>query len=209
MRLSHNTLGILLAAGGSTRFGQSKQLLMWHGQPLIAHTIMQLLAAGCERIAVVLGADAPACRQRCEEALEPHSKGLAAVTWLLNPDWKSGQASSLRVALKFLASLDDKPAHFLIALCDQPLLLSTHYQRLIESASAPPVRVAATQYSEGGGVPACFRYDCLHQLSMLEKDAGAKAWIRQLDPAHLQLLDFGREIRDVDTPIQWQQLNAS
>ena len=28
---------VILAAGGSNRFGEPKQLLPWHGRPLIAH----------------------------------------------------------------------------------------------------------------------------------------------------------------------------
>ncbi|MFN3763714.1 MAG: NTP transferase domain-containing protein, partial [Anaerolineae bacterium] len=37
--------GVILAAGGSTRFGRPKQLLDWNGIPLVAHVADVALAA--------------------------------------------------------------------------------------------------------------------------------------------------------------------
>jgi len=49
------TAGLLLAAGESTRMGQSKPLLDWGGEVLVVYQVRQLLDAGLERIVVVLG----------------------------------------------------------------------------------------------------------------------------------------------------------
>ncbi|RPJ23580.1 MAG: putative selenium-dependent hydroxylase accessory protein YqeC, partial [Chloroflexi bacterium] len=50
--------GILLAAGGSTRFGQAKQLLDWKGQPFIRAVAKTALEAGLASVVVVTGANA-------------------------------------------------------------------------------------------------------------------------------------------------------
>ncbi len=52
-------VGVILAAGASTRMGRSKALLDLDGAPLVArHT--EALARVCDRVRVVVGADAPA-----------------------------------------------------------------------------------------------------------------------------------------------------
>ena len=47
--------GIILAAGGSSRYGQPKVLLDWHGQPLIRHVSKTALKAGLNPVVVVTG----------------------------------------------------------------------------------------------------------------------------------------------------------
>ncbi|MBN1486647.1 MAG: NTP transferase domain-containing protein, partial [Anaerolineae bacterium] len=49
---------IILAAGGSARFGEPKQLLDWQGRPLVTHTADIAWAAGLQPTVVVLGANA-------------------------------------------------------------------------------------------------------------------------------------------------------
>ena len=46
---------ILTAAGYSSRMGNMKALLPWHGTSLILHQISILRSAGCEEIVVVVG----------------------------------------------------------------------------------------------------------------------------------------------------------
>ncbi|MGH2541565.1 MAG: selenium cofactor biosynthesis protein YqeC, partial [Ardenticatenaceae bacterium] len=48
---------ILLAAGASTRYGESKQLLEWQGRTLVEHAVMVALEV-CETVLVVVGHDA-------------------------------------------------------------------------------------------------------------------------------------------------------
>src|SRR4051794_23099372 len=47
--------GLVLAAGGSTRFGSPKQLAEFEGRPLVLHAVeAQREAAGIDRVAVVV-----------------------------------------------------------------------------------------------------------------------------------------------------------
>ncbi|MGC9348539.1 MAG: nucleotidyltransferase family protein, partial [Anaerolineae bacterium] len=51
---------IVLAAGGSRRFGRPKQLLRWNGHPLITHIADTAWTAGLSPVIVVVGAEADA-----------------------------------------------------------------------------------------------------------------------------------------------------
>ncbi|HRU94603.1 MAG TPA: NTP transferase domain-containing protein, partial [Anaerolineae bacterium] len=81
---------VLLAAGGSSRFGQPKQLLEWDGRPLIAHLADVAWAAGLSPILVVLGAGA----ERIAPALAGRSVQL-----LQNYHWEQGVGSSVSLAV--------------------------------------------------------------------------------------------------------------
>lgn len=80
---------VILAAGGSTRMGRPKACLMLEGQPLIAHWVQRIRAAGGVPL-VVLGAH----EQRILAALP---SGTAVVR---NHRWaRSGPSESLRLGL--------------------------------------------------------------------------------------------------------------
>ncbi len=196
--------GILLAAGGSSRLRQPKQLLIWQGKPLILHAILQLQAAGCDSLIVVSGPHGMVCRQMCDDyfaAVEsPTAESPAAqLIWVNNADWKAGQSGSLRLALQTLVASSQDAAGFLVALCDQPLMQPEHYRRLMDAIALGHHRASATAYAEGGGVPACFRQDCLPELLGQAGDSGAKSWIRRQPSHQVALFDFGSAVQDIDT----------
>jgi len=64
---------VVLAAGGSRRMGRPKQLLDYHGQPLLRHSVEQALGSVCRPVTVVLGSDADACRAAGQCAAALHS----------------------------------------------------------------------------------------------------------------------------------------
>jgi len=88
--------GVVLAAGAGTRMGMPKALVVQHGEPWLARAVRLLLDAGCDRVVVVLGASAT-------EALA-HVPTDDAVSTVINDDWSSGMASSLRAGLTAVAS---------------------------------------------------------------------------------------------------------
>ena len=90
--------GVVLAAGAGTRMGMPKALVVQHGEPWSARAVRLLLDAGCDRVVVVLGASAT-------EALA-HVPTDDAVSTVINDDWSSGMASSLRAGLTAVASAD-------------------------------------------------------------------------------------------------------
>ena len=191
-------VAVLLAAGGSTRMGQPKQLLNWRGRPLLMHTIAQLQEAGCDLVAVVLGAHRDECQRVCDLSGQSASARSSPVICGHHANWADGQASSLHFGLKLVESVMGGPFHALVALSDQPLLTGVHYRRLIEAVRERRCNVAATRYPEGAGVPACFQQQCRANLMSASGDQGAKAWIRMQPQAEVIEFDFAQDTRDID-----------
>lgn len=108
---------ILLAAGMSTRMGETKALLDWDGEPLVCYQVRQLKEAGCDEVIVVLGHKADSVSRRM--------KALDCRT-MLNPRYQHGRAGSLRIGAKavsrdadaiVIADIDSpRPASFLRTL---------------------------------------------------------------------------------------------
>ena len=102
-------VGLILAAGAGRRFGSTKQLAELHGRPLLAHALEAMLAAGLERVIVVLGHDAEAIRARVD---------FGAAEVVIAEDWADGQAASLRRGLAAAGAADA----VVITLGDQPFI---------------------------------------------------------------------------------------
>ncbi|QJW37408.1 nucleotidyltransferase family protein [Cellulosimicrobium protaetiae] len=131
------TVGVLLAAGAGRRLGLGPKALLPHrGRPLVEHVARVLHDGGCDVVVVVLGAEAD--RVRAEASLgDPHVRAV------VNPDWASGMASSLRAGVA--AALDLAPARVVVAHVDQPGVVPDDVARLL--AAHRPGRVTASRWT--------------------------------------------------------------
>ncbi|HKP99288.1 MAG TPA: NTP transferase domain-containing protein, partial [Actinomycetes bacterium] len=59
-------LGVVLAAGGSTRMGRPKQLAELDGRPLLAHVLAAVDSAPVDRVVVALGGAASEVLERVD-----------------------------------------------------------------------------------------------------------------------------------------------
>ena len=81
--------GLILAAGESRRMGSPKALLRYRGQTFL-DTLISLFAARCSPVIVVLGANADEIR-----------RGLScSAEFVINPDYRTGQTSSMQCGLR-------------------------------------------------------------------------------------------------------------
>ena len=85
---------LFLAAGESTRMGQPKALLPWHGKTLLQHQVTALSSAGVSRIVAVLGHQS--------ETLESLIKGQSGVQCIYNPHYQQGKTTSIKAGLSAL-----------------------------------------------------------------------------------------------------------
>jgi CTP:molybdopterin cytidylyltransferase MocA len=136
------TAAVVLAAGGGTRFtGDDHKLLVpFRGKPLVMWAVGAALAAGLDDVLVVTGAADVA------DLVHP---GAVVVP---NPDWMTGQASSLQAALAaarqrghdaVVVGLGDQPlvpaeAWATVAACNSPIAVATY-----DGQRRNPVRLAA------------------------------------------------------------------
>ena len=156
----------VLAAGASRRLGTPKQLLPYHGRPLLAAVTSVARAAPVARVAVVLGARAAEIAP-CLSSLD--------VDVLINDAWQVGMATSVRCATAWALARD--AAALLLVTGDQPRLDAEHLQALVavHRAAGGPV----TSFYDGvRGVPALFPRAFFPRLLELHGDKGAAVLLR-------------------------------
>lgn len=188
------TPALLLAAGASQRLGRPKALLPYRGSSLIEHAAETLLAAGCQPVLVVLGAEKDKARARV--------KGLP-VGIVECDDAKEGMSASIRAGVEALATAAPAAAGLLLALVDQPLVTAGLLERLIEAGSEGGL--AASDYGEAIGPPAYFAREYFAELTALRGDRGAKR-ILQTHRDRLRLVEFPGGALDVDRSTDYERL---
>lgn len=180
----------ILAAGGSSRLGQPKQLVRWRGASLLQHAV-DTATAVAPRVLLTLGADAGALWRTLRA---PPSLERVDV-----PDHRDGMSASLRAAA-MLADADPAAQRLLVMLVDQYAVDGAWLRGLLALSDAHPQRMVASRYDGLRGVPAVFPRSAFSALAALRGDRGARALLRD-DP---DPIDFTAPHApgDVDTPAQ-------
>jgi molybdenum cofactor cytidylyltransferase len=193
-----NTAAIILAAGSSSRMGQSKQLLPVEGQPLLVKTVRAVLSIDLSSTIVVLGSD-----EKRHRNLLQH---LPADT-IYNPDWETGIGSSLKAGLEYALRTNSALEGIVILVCDQPLLSGENISALLAAYSKTGKPVVASKYAGVPGVPAFFSKSYFDKLKRIGNQEGAKKIILQ-NPADVAEVDFpGGEV-DLDTKEEYDAFRA-
>lgn len=181
--------GLLLAAGGSTRFGSPKQLAIYQGKTLIRRAAETLTNCGTDPNVVVLGAEIEGSTREIE--------GLQ-IDFCVNEDWKSGMSSSVRSGLRYLLNIEPDLDAVLITLCDQPNVTTDSLDLLLTESQSKSTTIVAAKYGETIGVPAIFSRELFDQLIHLEGDKGARNLIRSRND--LVTVEIDAAAVDIDTP---------
>lgn len=152
---------------------------------------------------VVLGAH--------QTLLRPQLKALGAVklTLLDNPNWQTGLASSLRIAVDYAKA--QQFDGMLLTLADQVALTFEDYRQVIETWQTSQQSVAAFYTNEAEmlngqgtldelGAPAIFNASILDLLTDLTGDRGAKSILKQLaNVGELVAVPLPHAAIDIDT----------
>ena len=143
---------VVLAAGASTRLGQSKQLLTLGGETLVYRTARIALATAPRDAVIVVGSEA--------ESVYAKVSYLPLRRVDCN-DWQEGMSASLRAGLD---ALSPECLGALVVLCDQPWLDVDHLLALCAVWRPQPQRAAASFYRDHLGVPALLPRQWFAQL---------------------------------------------
>jgi len=191
--------GLLLAAGGATRFGSPKVLATYRGEPLVrraAHLLIPRCPAG---VLVVVGASATGVRG----ALAADVAG-GSVALVDNPDWSQGLSTSL---VRGVADLPPAVDAVLILLCDQPAITGDDLDALIAAWQVEPALIAAAGFSGRLGPPVIIPRSFWPQLAALRGDQGARSLL-EWHAEHTTVV-MPHAALDVDTPEDLARLEAA
>jgi molybdenum cofactor cytidylyltransferase len=180
---------LVLAAGGSSRFGSPKQVAQFQGQSLIARAVALANAVVGPTFRVVLGAHAADIASRLQ---------LTVGQQVVNPSWADGIAGSIRCGIE---SLPENCTGALILLADQPQITAASLGRLISAWRAEPDRIVASRFGSVTGAPCLFPRSSFSQLAALRGDQGARRLLDALS-ADVRAIRHPEAAIDIDTPQQ-------
>jgi nicotine blue oxidoreductase len=190
-------LGLVLAAGGSSRMGRPKQLAELDGRPLLAHVLAALDEAPVDRVVVALGGAAG-------EVLDRVELGRAAP--LVVEGWADGMGHVLAATL---AQAGDDWEAVVVLLGDQPLVSGRAVARVVEAWRSGAGPVVSAAYGGRPGHPKLFDRRLLPDLLRLSGDTGARDlvaahpdWVHQVEVG-----DLGSDA-DVDVEADLERVGA-
>lgn len=184
--------GVVLAAGSSTRLGEPKQLIEWRGRPLVAHAVAAALEGGLDPVAVVLGDRAEQVRR----ALEGQP-----VEFVENPDWQSGQSSSVHAGLRAVQSRAEATAFL---LSDTPFVDAELVSALLERQRTTLAPLVSPWAAGRRANPALFDRATYPQILSVEGDVGGRVLFEQLQ---VEWVEWDKAVAlDLDTPDDLKRL---
>jgi molybdenum cofactor cytidylyltransferase len=190
---------LVLAAGGSSRMGRSKQLLAFAGKPLVRHAVGTAIAVGEGPVVVVVGSAAG--------EVDAHLRDLPVVI-VQNERWESGIGSSIRAGMSALLTDASQPAAVVILLADQPLVTAGTIRRLIDEQARTGKPVCAAAFDGTIGPPVLVTRPLFPQLLELPDHRGAKhIWVTHPDQVHA--VPCPEAATDLDTPADYRYWSGS
>jgi molybdenum cofactor cytidylyltransferase len=191
---------IILSAGASTRMGEPKQLLKIGNETLVRraiNTVRQALPSDAPSV-LVLGANASLIAAEIQDL---------TIESVINLEWQSGMASSIRSGLNHLLQQSPDLQAVIIILIDQPLLKIELLNELISQFQNSPHQplIVASEYNQTLGVPALFSQAVFADLLNLSGEAGARKVIQKYMTETAKIL-FLEGALDIDTPADYARI---
>lgn len=189
-------VAVVLSAGESSRMGRPKALLPIGGETFIERVVRTLKQTSVGKVIVVLGHNADEMSRRIAHL---------PVEILVNRDYKSGQLTSLQVAVRSLDSQSDCDG-MLVHLVDHPYIDARLVEIMIERFYASGKSLVVPRHAGKRGHPVIFSRRLFGELLAAPLDQGAKAVVNahSEDTLELETDDQGITV-DIDTPEIYRQ----
>lgn len=191
----NKTAILILAAGGSSRMGEPKQLLPWKQTTLLGNSIEQALLVKDAEVFVVLGASFKEIRSSIQNF---------PITILLNELWEQGMGSSISLGVGKIIEKNSFD-NVLIMLADQPFVDNNYLSGLQKSFYQNLKRIIASNYNDKLGVPVIFGKQFFPDLRALKEEVGAKKLLNQ----YKSLVEVNNSkfiFEDIDTKKKYKDL---
>jgi CTP:molybdopterin cytidylyltransferase MocA len=196
--LSIQATGLLLAAGAGRRMGRPKALLTGSDGSALADVVVdRLLASGCDRVTVVLGAEAD------EAASLLRDRPAEELRVVVARDWAEGMGASLRCGLTVIGRAEPEVGAALVTLVDLPDVGEAVMARVLERWQREGARADAlvrATYDGVPGHPVLIGRDHWAELrATLVGDSGAQGYLSRRIVHEVSCEDLATG-RDVDRP---------
>ena len=191
---------VVLAAGCSARMGEPKQLLRLGGRLMLEHTLENVHSGGVDEILLVLGFAAEAIQREIPQTM------LDAVRVVLNEDYESGMASSLRAGLRAVSPVMDAA---LIVLADQPFVRPETMRRILDFYRGSNKKIVVPFYKGKRGNPVLLGRALFPDAMSLEGDMGCRAiFASHADAMAAVEVDDPAILADIDTREDFERLRS-
>jgi molybdenum cofactor cytidylyltransferase len=183
--------GLVLAAGGSKRLGQPKQLLPYGDGTLLGHVLAVARACRFDQSLCVIGGGGPDVRDTVD---------LTRFDIVENPHFGEGCSSSIAAAL---GAVDPRADVLVLMLGDQPGVTPWTVATLLSGRGDAPL--AACGYDDGRGHPLAFARSTFGELSAMHGDKAVWKLLDRYAEAVVDVPIAGAIPPDVDT---WEDYEA-
>ena len=178
---------IVLAAGTSSRFGSSKQLVTYHGALLVTRAVRLAENICGPRSVLVSGHGWRPVVEACRPL-----QGF----FVNNTRYRTGMGGSIACGVRSVTGAADA---VLLLLADQPLITANHLQQLVTTWAQSPDEITATSFAETAGPPVIFPRRYFTKLSELRGDQGAREILASAG-SHVHAVKLEEAVADIDVP---------
>ena len=178
---------VVLAAGRASRFGATKQLAEYRGEPLVRRAVRNAERICGGNTILVVGSD----WRRVHQAAAPLAGFLVR-----NEAYDSGMASSIGAGVRAVSGPADA---VLVMLADQPLVGVDELRRLVDAWHGADSLIACSAHGELLGPPVIFPSLYFAELMSLRGDTGARSVLEKHAERVVRVACESAAV-DVDTP---------
>lgn len=185
---------IILAAGNSSRMGETKQLMKYKNKNFVQHVVDEAIAAGLDPVICVMGYQASHIAE---------SISGTGVTFVYNERWPEGMGSGIAAGVQ-RASFSDADA-LILAVSDQPHVSADLFVTMETMKKSSGKGIIAASYAGTLGTPVLFTKKYFEELSLLNGNQGAKK-IAIRNMPDVCTVDFEMGNIDIDTKEDYENL---
>ncbi len=200
MERFHAIDAVILAAGNSSRFGETpKQLAKFNGNFLLDIIIDIAIHAGFPRPILILGAN--------EKEIQATCKRVEQCEVIINSAWREGLASSIRSAISAMKT-DCVGAVFLLA--DQPLLPPALLTEMSQLFIREKPDLLCPEYQGKRGNPTIISSRLFPELLRHTGDSGGRFLFAREDLTIIRFpVPHQSCLLDIDTPEDLEHVRAT
>ncbi len=192
-----NIVAVVLAAGNSSRMGQSKMALKWGESTVLETTLTNVMRANVESVLLVTGG----YRELVEKL-----PLVQTTPRVFNPDFAEGEMlSSMKIALQTIKK-NELPDGVLVLPGDMPLVTPDLLNQCIDEWAQTAEHIVAPTVDGKRGHPVIFPIEVFEQFETLPAEKSPRDLLKK-QRSLLKLFPIeDQTIRiDVDTPAEYEK----